>query len=363
MKNRAKATFDFVKDVAQNFGAHNVGVIAAGVAFFALLSLFPTILLLLASIGFLVADPETSQREVVNYILSQMPSTNARKDFERLVTDIVRGALNPRSQVTGIGLLLLAYSVSRVFGGLQVAMNVIFGVKQGRNFIMGKVVPFLAVFGMLLTIFTSLAVSSVLRVLNESSKNYFGWLPGTEIFFRLLNAGVSLALLTVVFALMYRFLPANHVGWRDVLFGGLIAAVLWSIVKEIVALAPGLVGLDPTYGTIGVLLAFVSWIYITLQIIMLGAEIAAERARRGGNEDVRARSRDEAAGQGPEKVGKSLPTPASAAVVAGQTASAQTEWPRNYAGRTEVGARNVLLVMVAAAAALLTGRLVRARGD
>ncbi len=363
MKNRAKAIFDFVKDVVQNFGAHNVSVIAAGVAFFALLSLFPTILLLLAFIGRLVADPETSENEVVSYILSQMPSTNARKDFERLVRDIVEGALNPRSQITGIGLLLLAYSVSRVFGGLQVAMNVIFGVKQGRNFIMGKVVPFLAVFGMLLTIFTSLTVSSVLRVVSESSKNYFGWLPGTELFFRLLNVGVSLALLTVVFALMYRFLPANSVGWRDVLFGGLVAAVLWSIVKEVVALAPGLVGLDPTYGTIGVLLAFVSWIYITLQIIMLGAEIAAERARRGGNEDVRSRSRDEAAGQDLGSMGKSRSAPVGASAVTAESATAQTEWPRTYAGRTEVGARNVLLVMVAVAAALLTGRLVRARGD
>lgn len=379
MKNRVLTLVDFPKEVVQNYGAHNGGVIAAGVAFFALLSLFPTILLLLAFIGFQVAEPETSQRQVVNFILNLLPSGDSRNTFKTLIEDLVKNALNPRRAVSGIGLVLLAYSVSRVFGGLQAAMNVVFGVTEQRNFIMGKVVPFLAVFGMLLSVFASIAASTVIGIIRRNPT--VADLPGSGVAFGVTSWGVSLAILAVVFSLMYYFLPAVHVAWRHVFLGGFVAALLWSIVKEIAAQAPRLVGLDATYGTIGALIAFLTWIYLTLQILIIGAEVAAERARRRGNEDVRLGARAEAtaaeeareaAGHpAPAVAGRALVSSGQAQVAAGGASAAsnggelseRTDRTRTYVGGSPVGARNLLLILGAAVAALFTGRYVRPSDD
>lgn len=343
---RLRFSFNFSRNVVGNYNAHNNSLLAAGVAFFSLVSLFPTVLLFIILLSYILTQEESATRlRVLNYILGTMPNDDARQALLARLSKLLGNYLARRGTLLSVSGIVFVYSAIKVFDGLQTAMNVVWGVTQGRNFVMGKVVPFLAVLGMLLLIFVSIGVSAVLAGLRHTSREYLGWVPAHELLFSLLNVAVSLALIAMVLALIYRYLPATSVHWGEVWSGSIFAAILWVAAKEVFALSPRLIGYNPTYGVIGALLAFVTWIFISVQIILLGAEISAEHARCRGNPAVR--PRDDA-----------QPEDALASV------GRHWEWERQPPASLSswpAGARNVLVVLGAAVVALVAGWFGRSR--
>jgi len=185
---------------------------------------------------------------------------------------------------TTIGVVVLLLGASGVFGELQATLDVIWGVepKPGRGLwgtLKDRFVSFTMVLGVAFLLLVSLVVSAAL----SAAGHYFeSSLPGGEVVWQLLNAGISLSTLTVLFALIFKVVPDAEIRWRDVWTGAAVTAALFTIGKFALGLYLGKSTVASSYGAAGSLVALSVWVYYAAQILFVGAEFTSVQARRRG---------------------------------------------------------------------------------
>ena len=175
-------------------------------------------------------------------------------------------------------------TASGVFGEMQSALNVIWKAKprgttisrliRARAISLGLV----AALGFLLAV--SLAVSALLTAFGGYLNSV---LPFGQLILTALNLIISLALLTILFAAIYKVLPDRVLQWRDVLLGSIITAVLFTIGKTLIGWYIGSSAIASSYGAAGGLIVLLLWIYYSAQTFLLGAEITKSYANIQGS--------------------------------------------------------------------------------
>jgi membrane protein len=189
---------------------------------------------------------------------------------------------------TIIAFATILFGATGVFTQLQTTLNHIFDVKPkpGQG-IKGLLRARASAFGMLLGIGFLLLVSLVISAALSAAGNYLlGLLPGAEFVLQALNFVVSLAVITVLFAMIYRFLPDVKIAWRDVWFGAAVTALLFTIGKFLIGLYLGNSSVASVYGAAGSLVIVLLWAYYSSQILFFGAELTEVWARRRGSHIV-----------------------------------------------------------------------------
>ena len=109
-----------------------------------------------------------------------------------------------------------------------------------------------------------------------------GMFPGMEALAQVLNFVLSLALITLLFAMIFKFLPDAKIAWHDVWIGAFITAVLFTVGKFALALYLGKSGVGSSYGAAGSLIVLLLWVYYSSQILFFGAEFTQVYANRFG---------------------------------------------------------------------------------
>lgn len=244
---------------------------AAAGAYYTIFSLFPLTILLITGLSFFVESPEARQR-IVDTISRFLPGTAS------LFEGAINQALQNRGTFSIVGALTLLWTASNVFGKIDQAMSVAWGVRPSGSFISRKLLAFGMVFLAALLMLASLALSSVLTFLRETSQPVLKMIPGGELVWLYAPTVVSLLLITIVLTLTYRFLSnASDIGFRDVWVGAFLAALLWQVAKEGFSFYLGnFANYSAVYGSVGAVIAFLFWIWISFLILLLGAEFAAE---------------------------------------------------------------------------------------
>jgi membrane protein len=130
-----------------------------------------------------------------------------------------------------------------------------------------------------LLLLVSLTLSTMLSLLASTAADR---LPGADALWRVLNAVVSLALFAAVFAAIFRFLPDARIAWRDVVFGAVVTAVLFSIGKLLIGVYLGRQAVGSAYGAAGSLLVLLVWVYYSAMLVFFGAELTQSFASRRG---------------------------------------------------------------------------------
>jgi membrane protein len=131
--------------------------------------------------------------------------------------------------------------------------------------------------GMLLV--ASVVLTSFLQGMSDQALNLLGLSFSTAL---IVNWIVSVVVVAVLFAMIYRVLPDIEIRWRDVWVGSAVTSVLFLIGRELIALYLGRISFTSTYGTAGSLVAILLWIYYSAQIFLLGAEFTQVYARHRG---------------------------------------------------------------------------------
>jgi membrane protein len=278
---RVQLVWSVIKETASDWDDDKAATLAAALAYYTLLSIAPLIVLAVAIAG-LVFDEEAARGQISEQI-SGLVGTQAGEAIEA----IARNASAPEAGIlsTVIGVIVLLFGASGVFGELQSSLNTIWEVepKPGRgivgvikdrffSFTMVLGVAFLLMVSMILTA----AISSVGRFLESS-------LPGGEALWSVLNFAISLGIITLLFALIYKVIPDAKIRWRDVWIGAAATAVLFTIGKLLVGLYLGKSTFVSSYGAAGSVVALVVWVYYSSQIVFLGAEFTQVYARRFGS--------------------------------------------------------------------------------
>lgn len=273
-----KELFTIAKSTALEFGRDDIGYLAAAVTYYAFFSLFP--LMLLGVIGSTLAFQNDADAH--NFILKQLGQYIP--GMAGFLNDAVTQALQNRNN-TGlpalIGVVTLAFSASGAFDALDKSINRAWNSEKMPSIIAAKLTSFamMGVVGLLML--GSFIVSISLTTVRSVTSNYFGEVPGSQVLWALVNFGASLAVLFLGFLLMYRYVPRCDIGFRDVALGALLAALAWSIAKELFALFLGttFANFSSVYGPLGTVIALLTWLYVSSVIILTGAEFASETAR------------------------------------------------------------------------------------
>jgi membrane protein len=245
--------------------------LAASLAYYTALSLAPLILLMVGVVG-LVLD----RQQVGSQISAELEGLigPAARD---LVTSIL-AATNPQggTLATVIGLLTLLIGATAVFGELQATLNLVWEVRPAPTssvwagiwaMLRERLFSLALVLALAFLLLVSLVISAALA---GAAALFQG--PEQALLSRLLELGVSLAVLTFVFALLYKYVPDAEIGWQDVWLGGLITAVLFTLGKTAIGFYLGQASVGSAYGAAGSLIALLVWVYYSALIMFFGAE-------------------------------------------------------------------------------------------
>jgi membrane protein len=269
-----------VKTTASDWLDDSAPSLAAALAYYALLSLAPLIVLALALAG-LLFDQQAARGGISAELSGVVGSAGATA-----IESIVKSAKSPGSGIVSsvLGLVVLLFGASGVFGELQSALNAIWEVapRPGRGLkglIRDRLFSFAMVMGVAFLLLVSLIFSAGLAAVGRLLS---GSLPGGEVLWQGLNFLISLGAVTALFALTFKTVPDAKVAWRDAWTGGFVTALLFTLGKFLIGLYLGKSAISSSYGAAGSLVLLVIWVYYSASILLFGAEFTQVFARRFG---------------------------------------------------------------------------------
>ncbi len=258
-----------IKDTGYGFVADEALSRGAAIAFYTATSLAPVLLIVIAIAG-LVFGHDAAQ----NAITGQLSGLMGDQTAQLLQTAVVSASKKTSGTLaTLVGLLTLILTASGVFGEMQSALNAIWKAEPSGTAITRLIraravsLGLVAALGFLLLV--SLVVSATLAAFGNQLNAV---LPFGKIILSLINLIVSFALITVLFAAIYKILPDRPLAWRDVILGAVVTAALFTAGKSLIALYIGRSDTVSSYGAAGALIAVLLWVYYSAQIFLLGAE-------------------------------------------------------------------------------------------
>ena len=274
-----RAIWQTVKAAFQQLWQDDAPLLAAALSYYTSLSLAPLLLLLVWALGSM--GPDLQQR-LVNELV-QIVGPDAGETIRSIAESA--GSTPSLGSVAGlVGIVTLLVGATGVFAQLQKALDIVWNVRpRKRKGVWGLVRKRLLSLGMILAIgfllLVSLALSAALALLGNSAQ---GVLPGMDQLWGVANFVVSLAVISALFAAIFRFLPDVRLDWRDVIVGAVATAALFAIGKVLLGVYLGRSSVGSAYGAAGSLIVLLVWVYYSALILLLGAELTQVYAARFG---------------------------------------------------------------------------------
>jgi membrane protein len=280
LRARARIAYQLLKDTVADWSDDEAPRLAAGLAYYTLLSLAPLVVLSISIVGFVFGE-EAARGQIAGE-LSKVVGPEAGKGIEAIVAHA--NAPEAGTVSTILGVIVLFVGASGVFGELQHALDTIWDVKPrpGRGLkgvLRDRFLSFTMVLGVAFLLLVSLIVSAVLSAVGAFFSDL---LPGGAAMWQALNTLISLGVITLLFMLIFKVIPDVQVGFRDVWLGALVTGVLFSIGKLGLSLYLGRESVTSPYGAAGSLIVLIIWVYYAAQILFLGAEFTQVYARHRG---------------------------------------------------------------------------------
>jgi membrane protein len=245
--------------------------LGAALAYFTVFSLAPLVLVLLAVFGVIFGGSDHARQKITEQLQYLIDPSGIK-----VIQDIAANASKPQTGIlaTTIGVVLALFGASGVFGQLQDALNTIWGVKPKPGggiigFIRTRFLSFAMVRGVCFLLLVSLTVETVLRGFSDYLKHV---MPGGHILALALFLIFDLAVVVLLFAMIFRYLPDAKIAWRDVWVGATLTAVLFALGKFVLGLYLGSGAAGSAYGAASSLITLLLWIYYAAQILLFGAE-------------------------------------------------------------------------------------------
>ncbi len=255
--------------------------LGAALSYYTVFSLAPVLIVAIAVAG-LFFGKHAAEGKIVEQLHGMLGL-----DAAGVVQTMVVKASGQRSGIvaTVVGLLTLVLGATAVMIELQDALNTVWKVmpKPGRGLkglIRDRLLSLSLVVTLGFLLLVSLVASALLAALG-------GWLstfiPGWVILGYVLNYGVSLGLITLLIALIFKVLPDARVSWRDAWIGAVATSVLFHVGKYLIGFYIGKAGVASPFGAAGSLAVLLVWVYYSAQIVLLGAEFTRAYANQFGS--------------------------------------------------------------------------------
>lgn len=253
----------------------------AALAYYTVFSIAPLFVIVIAVVA-LIFGQDAAHAAMMEQARGMIGENGAKA-----IEGILASAQKPKQgMIAGtLGILALIIGATTVFAELESNLNRIWKVEPDKGFGLWHFIRRrLLSFGMVLAIgfllIISLVVSAAIAVWG---KYWSGWFGGLEALLHVANFLVSVAVITVLFAMIYKFMPRVAIRWRDVWIGAFVTSLLFSLGKFLIGLYIGKSGVESTYGAAGALVVILVWVYYSAQIFLLGAEFTKVYAESHGS--------------------------------------------------------------------------------
>ncbi|MGB3309814.1 MAG: YihY/virulence factor BrkB family protein [Nodosilinea sp.] len=278
-----KQVLRMLKQAFQAWNQDRASQLAAALAYYTIFSLAPLLILAIAIAG-LFFDSAAVRDQLMGQVETLIGGTGA--DFVRTVLDNA----NRPDQSSGliasaISLVLLLVGATGVLTQLQLALNTIWNIEARPDIgIMNLVRKRVLSLGMIMVIGFLLLVSLIASSIISGFSAYLSTLaPGLDALVQFINFVVSFGFTTLLFAALFKYLPDAIISWRDVWFGAVATAVLFSIGKYLIGLYLGNSSFSSSYGAAGSVIILLIWVFYSAQIMFYGAELTQIYSRRFGS--------------------------------------------------------------------------------
>ena len=283
-----RTIYELLRDTVEAFIDDNCSMLGAALAFYTALSLAPILLIVIGVAGLAFGD-DAARGEVVAKAGDYVGKEGAQAVEATLA--------NSKSQTSGvvstvIGVVSVLVGATGVFAQLQEALNIVWKIdpppvvesnasplRKAWAYVRNRLLSFSVLCGLAFLLLVSLAANTVIGYLQRWTTGHFG---ESAILTRTLDVTLSVALATLLFAAIFKILPARRITWGRVVLGAFVTAVLFTVGKVLIGLYLGKTAAGSSFGAAGSLMVLLIWIYYSTQILLLGAEFTKVYSKRYG---------------------------------------------------------------------------------
>jgi membrane protein len=268
------------KETFKEFNEDNAIHYAASLSYYTIFSLPPIMIIVIN-----IASSLFGEAAVQGEIHRQLDDVIGSKSAVFLET-IIQNASSDNSGAfaKAFGIIMLIIGATGVFAGMQDTLNIIWNVKikPGNNLIKllrDRILSFAMVLVIAFLLLVSMVIHVIIEAFSHVMSQYFKQI--TVIIIQVLNYGISLAVVTFLFAMIFKFLPDVKIRWRDVTAGALVTSVLFTIGKYLIGLYLSFnQNIGSAYGAASTVIIILLWVFFSSIILFLGAEFTQVFARK-----------------------------------------------------------------------------------
>lgn len=274
------------KDLVGEIKKDRATTLAAAQAYYYLLAIVPLLILLLAILPYLQLDPQ----RVMDFIATILPGEVANT-FQDTIVSVVT---TPSGGLLTFGILGTLWSASNAMTAFIEATNQAYDVEETRSFIKLKGMAIILTLFMLVAVIIALVLPIFGGAIIDMISSFLNLPAQTEIIFQVLRWVISIAVMSLVLAFLYKFAPNKNFPFKEVIIGAVIATVLWQVVSLGFSFYVSNFGsYSATYGSLGGLIVLMLWFFLTGLILVIGAEINAILHKRKNTKNAPAQVYEE----------------------------------------------------------------------
>jgi membrane protein len=274
----------------------------AAISYYTVFSLAPLLVIVIA-----IAGAVFGREAVQGQIVAQLGGLIGQQGADMVQTLIAASSDSDKGLVAGlISTVVLLIGATTVFAELQSALDRIWHVPPSEKpdgikaLVRARLLSFGLILGLVFLLMVSLTVSTAVAAFATLTGDL---LPGMEALLHLLNLAVSLGISTVLFAMIFKFMPSTEISWRDVWVGALATAVLFEVGKFLIGLYIGKSSMTESFAAAGSLVVLLAWVYYAAQIFLLGAEFTKVYAQDHGSRAGQPQEQKQKEGPQPSRQG------------------------------------------------------------
>ena len=265
----------------REWSAHKVPKMGAALSFYAVVSLAPLVLILLSVVS-LAMERDAARQQIV----SQFRAITGDEEANMVQRILTRFAA-PHQGLWGttVGIVVIVAGAAAVFDELQDSLNQIWGVRPEKHRLLTFLKERLLSLAMVLVMGFLMLVSFLSSAAIAAAGKYLhGTFPVLDGPWEWINSSISLFIIALLFALIFRLVPSAHVQWRDVWLGAGMTAIMFVVGKVILGSYFGRSAISSSYGAAGSLIIILGWVYYSAQILYFGAAFTHVYALKYGSQ-------------------------------------------------------------------------------
>jgi membrane protein len=254
---------------AEESNNHDAGQRAAGVAYYAIISVFPLLLGLIAVFGFFLPSVNL-QSQLLTFVGNNIPgATNVLKDN-------IAGIIRLRGVFSILSVVILFWGASALFGAISLAINRAWNTSKSRHFFIRKASELVMLLGTGILFLLSLGASAIITITGDA----LNLPPADLVIVDISSKLIAFLLMFAVFLMLYKFIPNTKTRWQDVWPGALLAAFLFEVARTLfIFYLDNFANYQLIYGSITSIIILLIWIYYSSLIMILGAEFTFQYSR------------------------------------------------------------------------------------